>query len=518
MGDQRASWKHKRWYDHYLNTWVDTTPAPYKRDFDLHYKDKRQHIHEVDNVREQFALLLDRFRDKKFEVKTFDQEFPQLNLSYYYQYLTNTKYVHDVPYSIQHATVDEEYMSKFRTFVQETLLLRHNHLHNASESNPYKRKRESDEQFTRDVMTYLTTTTSQHKDCQLSYNNENSMFWLRGRGFQRYTRPDDTGVAFQCHDNPLVQIRTYKPLSPFTPFHGWMSTTGEVPNVEMLPYAFGKALKHYRNTVSTGYKLYAGDIDPNYQDALDENALKKLSPPLYNDVRYGHTQVVMLPELYSREWYEENLEHSDITGEIEEHLKGHGIMSGWVWTAAQAHYDQYWMDNDVETPYCSQTIVSDGQHLSFFNYQLNTVAVDEDNIATNNRRNVCYGKTSVKLYDEISEDGVINLNDEALEMLVKFVRNGCNDDVIMCDDAINDYDATLHVQYSISDSCHLEDEKPLHKVEAERAAEEATQLALVEEEASRNQELVSKYGSIGSKVVKPFDDVTKELRKTFKKK
>ena len=50
MGDQRASWKHKRWYDHYLNTWVDTTPAPYKRDFDLHYKDKRQHIHEVDNV------------------------------------------------------------------------------------------------------------------------------------------------------------------------------------------------------------------------------------------------------------------------------------------------------------------------------------------------------------------------------------------------------------------------------------------------------------------------------------
>lgn len=56
-------------------------------------------------------------------------------------------------------------------------------------------------------MTYLTVTTPQHKDSQLSYNNENSMFWLRGRGFQRYTRPDDTGVAFQCHDNPYVQVR-----------------------------------------------------------------------------------------------------------------------------------------------------------------------------------------------------------------------------------------------------------------------------------------------------------------------
>ena len=53
----------------------------------------------------------------------------------------------------------------------------------------------------------------------------------------------------------FLQIRTHKPLSPFTPFHGWMSTTGEVPNVEMLPYVFGKALKHYRNTVSTGRLL-----------------------------------------------------------------------------------------------------------------------------------------------------------------------------------------------------------------------------------------------------------------------
>ena len=57
---------------------------------------------------------------------------------------------------------------------------------------------------------------------------------------------------------------------------------------------------------------------------------------------------------YSREWYEDNLEHCDITGEIEEHLKAHGIMSGWVWTASQAHYDRHWMDYDVTKPYCSQ--------------------------------------------------------------------------------------------------------------------------------------------------------------------
>ena len=57
---------------------------------------------------------------------------------------------------------------------------------------------------------------------------------------------------------------------------------------------------------------------------------------------------------YSRDWYKENLEHCDITGEIEEHLKGRGLMSGWVWTAAQAHYQQYWMDKDIEKPFSSQ--------------------------------------------------------------------------------------------------------------------------------------------------------------------
>lgn len=296
MGDQRTTWKHKRWYDNYLNTWVDTTPKPSKKDFNLHYKQQREALCKVENIRERFSLLLDRFFDKKFEVSTWDQQFPQLNMSYYYQYLTNTKYVHHVPYSIQHTEVDPQYLEKFRLFVKDALLLRHHHQQTTTEENPYKRKRLADEQLTRDIMTYVTTTTPQHGGSQLSYNVENSMFWLRGRGFQRYTRPDDTGVAFQCHDNPYVQLRTTHPLPAFSPFHGVMSTTGDVPNVKAMPYVFGKSLKNYRNTICTGYKLYAGDIDPNYQEALDDGKLRELPPPIYNNVRCGHTQVCILPE------------------------------------------------------------------------------------------------------------------------------------------------------------------------------------------------------------------------------
>lgn len=57
---------------------------------------------------------------------------------------------------------------------------------------------------------------------------------------------------------------------------------------------------------------------------------------------------------FCKRWYEANLEHCDVTDQIEEHVKGHGIMSGWTWSAAQAHYQGRWMDDDVENPYCVQ--------------------------------------------------------------------------------------------------------------------------------------------------------------------
>lgn len=61
---------------------------------------------------------------------------------------------------------------------------------------------------------------------------------------------------------------------------------------------------------------------------------------------------------FSTQSYEANLEHCDITDQIEEHIKGHGIMSGWTWSASQAHYKGYWMDNDIENPFCVQVSVA----------------------------------------------------------------------------------------------------------------------------------------------------------------
>lgn len=40
----------------------------------------------------------------------------------------------------------------------------------------------------------------------LSYDNEVSMFWLRGRGFWKKGMPDDICRVYQTHINPILQV------------------------------------------------------------------------------------------------------------------------------------------------------------------------------------------------------------------------------------------------------------------------------------------------------------------------
>ena len=60
------------------------------------------------------------------------------------------------------------------------------------------------------IMKYLVTTLStennQLLDCEIDHNAENSLFWLNGRGFLKWTQPDDMAVPYQCHDKPFLQV------------------------------------------------------------------------------------------------------------------------------------------------------------------------------------------------------------------------------------------------------------------------------------------------------------------------
>lgn len=44
------------------------------------------------------------------------------------------------------------------------------------------------------------------QDCEVDHNPENSMYWLRGRGFHKWSMPDDLPILFQSHDTPMYQV------------------------------------------------------------------------------------------------------------------------------------------------------------------------------------------------------------------------------------------------------------------------------------------------------------------------
>lgn len=84
-------------------------------------------------------MLLDGYKGTKFVIPEFDQYFPQTNMSYFYQHLTYTKYIHGLPYSIQYGNVDENKFENFKKFVEQLLFFEHQHnLSYEKIENPFK--------------------------------------------------------------------------------------------------------------------------------------------------------------------------------------------------------------------------------------------------------------------------------------------------------------------------------------------------------------------------------------------
>lgn len=484
--DQRSSWKHWRWIDPFYMRWVDMTPKPSKTDFDPNCMEKRQMIHDQDSVQMKFALLLDKDRKRKYVTPCFNMEFDQ-NLSYFYQYLTKTKFVHGLPYNVDSIVIEESEIEEFEQFL--TCVLQTECKYNDKTINEKGRKDRAD-RIISSIVHYLLASHPLHPDlehCSLDKNPQNSMYWHRGQGFHKYNVPE-LPFSFQSHDTPLYQIRIREPLQEFSPWMDEFMLSGELPHTDHLPYVYGMKRLLYRNTIAPGFRFKGGDVLLNYHEAYRSRLLSQLPPPVHDPYPHGHTQFISLPESFSMQSYEANLEHCNITDQIEEHIKGHGVMSGWTWSAAQAHYKGYWMDNDVESPFCIQTIISDGSHFAFFCYQLNTLSVDPENVRVrvNQRRNLCYGTQLMKLFDVVDGTDDILLHRDTTTLLLKFIKN--NSTRIVNAEETAQHNAGLEVQKWNGESPHIELQIPKHVREKTTASEIAKQ-----EEITRNRTWANKF-------------------------
>jgi len=110
--------------------------------------------------------------------------------------------------------------------------------------------------------------------------------------------------------------------------------------------------------------------------------------------------------------------------DADELLLSYGIIASFGWLCAQASYQGFNTYNDVTYPFVTQTIVTNGQHWSFFAYQMNTFTLHKDCYEENNKRNICYYTEPMKLYESIDENGdVIGFNEDVLKTLIQFYLN-----------------------------------------------------------------------------------------------
>ncbi|KAL5277554.1 MRPS30 family protein [Megaselia abdita] len=109
--------------------------------------------------------------------------------------------------------------------------------------------------------------------------------------------------------------------------------------------------------------------------------------------------------------------------DFDEALHSQGILSSFAWTLAQACYQGFTTYNDLTYPINTQTVITNGQDWSFYQFQLNTTIVHLTEFENNPKTNNCWGTGQLKLYEGIENGKLVGFNEEVLKHLVKIYTN-----------------------------------------------------------------------------------------------
>ncbi|XP_051922833.1 39S ribosomal protein S30, mitochondrial [Hippocampus zosterae] len=363
--------------------------------------------------------LLTRIERKKYVV--YPQTFAR-NADKWYQHFTKTAYIPGLPEQLcpdrrraagekgeegeasprptrvaatDDLDIGDEAFEEIRSAVTRVILHDHWHL---LKRRPfvYRRQELLEGPFLRNLVKTLTYGLAKYNPLLLhssmDTNPQVGFYWRRGERIvpRGHRRGSLEPIRFQIDDRPLCQIRITQQLPQLVPIEA--SYDADVPEVLYAPDRLPLFKRQYANTIFTGSKA----PDP---------------------ACYGHTQFHLVPDRYHRD----RLARRQQSDQVEVFLRANAIASLFAWTAAQASYQGFWNHEDVSRAFVSQAVVSDGRHLSFFCYQLNTLALSTRTDVRNARKNLLWGSESVPLYDGVEDGRVLGLNDRALLLLVRFL-------------------------------------------------------------------------------------------------
>ncbi|KAG1661825.1 28S ribosomal protein S30, mitochondrial [Nymphon striatum] len=202
--------------------------------------------------------------------------------------------------------------------------------------------------------------------------------------FEKLQKPAGmTDVTLQFAEHAAMVLRSELPLPEFIDIDDDLCTKQEIPAVKYHPKSYGY---HW----------------------------EKRYPTLVPAVWSGDPNKFSLMNFYTRENLlrcKENLCAED----VRDCIISAGILASYSTLLAFTTLQGFTPFNDVTYPFTTQTVITDGQFWSFFAYQMNTVSPAE----TNPLRNVCWHTEEMKLFDEVTDNNVVGLNDEVLKILLK---------------------------------------------------------------------------------------------------
>ncbi|XP_039606435.1 39S ribosomal protein S30, mitochondrial [Polypterus senegalus] len=340
--------------------------------------------------------LLTKVQRKKYVV------YPQtsaLNADRWYQHFTKTVFLKGLPEKFS-SPCDQSVLSKIKSVVVNGILQERFYV---KKKSPFLQSEQK--HFVRPFMTNLVlgaTSALGAENPQLSlsrvdFDPQVNFYWMRGettvpRGHRR-GRVDP--IRFQIDDQPHSQIRIPQQLEEFCPLESHASD--EVPVITLGPDRLPLFTRQYDNRIFTGSKV----MDP---------------------CCYGHTQFHITGGRFKRSEFKQ----ANAEDQIEVHLRANAISSLFAWTGAQAMFQGFWSKEDVTRPFVSQAVITDGQHFSFFCYQLNTLALTVETDKNNPRKNICWGTESMCLYEELRDGELVGLNENVLALLTNFLLNRSN--------------------------------------------------------------------------------------------
>ncbi|XP_015191428.1 PREDICTED: 28S ribosomal protein S30, mitochondrial [Polistes dominula] len=255
-------------------------------------------------------------------------------------------------------------------------------------------------QINRILQSNIVTIRPHLLEAQTDFDPRVEAFWFVGgiepsgltmssrrRGWFKHTVNDPVHNTVQYYGKSVLHLRHDFPLNEIMSLKECEDSSFTVPQYKLDPRSLGYVFKYKHATNIPGF--WPGD------------------PCEFGLLSYHNCAYLA----------ERKFDDKDDT------LLTQAIFASYSWLLSQACYQGFSTFHDLTYPLVNQMAITNGQYWSLYVYQLNTTLLHSENSDENPRRNICWAKDSVKLFDKVEGEKVHGLNTDVLKSLIKFYAN-----------------------------------------------------------------------------------------------